>query len=101
MIPEYNPYIFSSKRSFIHDLVNHVRSEGGMDFWVLNKNYFEIYKFKVTQISDFDICIDLINDLEQEHVISVTFVLHMKDKILELLEEIPGKVYLKKIECYH
>jgi len=99
-VPEYNPNIYSSKSSFVHTLVGTVRAEGGIKFWVLNKNYYEIYEFRVTQISDFDIMIDLVNSLEGEFIMSTTFVLHMKDKITELLDEIPGKVYLKKLECY-
>ena len=99
-VPEYNPYVYSSKSSFTHTLVSTVRAEGGTEFWVLNKQYYEIYHFKVTQVSDFDINIDLVNALEEEHIMSVTFVLHMKDKITELLDEIPGKVYLKKLDCY-
>ena len=97
---EYNPNIYSSKSSFTHTLVSEVRANGGTEFWILNKQYYEIYYFKVTQISDFDINIDLYNALAEEHIISVTFVIHMKKKITELLDEIPGKVYLKKLDCY-
>ncbi len=99
-VPEYNPNVYSSKSSFTHTLVSTVREEGGIKFWVLNKQYYEIYEFRATQVSDFDVAIDLVNSLEGELVLSVTFVLHMKDKITELLDEIPGKVYLKKLECY-
>ena len=81
-------------------MVRTVRETGGSECWVLNKHYLEIYHFKGTQISDFDVQIDLNNALEQEHVFTGIFVLHMKDHILSLLDEVPGKVYLKKIECY-
>lgn len=97
---DYNPNIYSSKKMFVHTLVKNIRTTGGMEFWVFNKTYFEIYYFKVTQISDFDIIIDLENALAEEHIISLSCVLHMKDKILEFLEEVPGKVYTNRFECY-
>jgi hypothetical protein len=96
----YNENVFSSKKHYISSMVRTVRETGGSECWVLNKHYLEIYHFKGTQISDFDVQIDLNNALEQEHVFTGIFVLHMKDHILSLLDEVPGKVYLKKIECY-
>jgi hypothetical protein len=99
-VPEYNPNIISSKRQYVHHMVKSVRDNGDVEFWVLNKTYYEIYHFKATQISEFDVNIDLDNALAEEHIMSMTFVLHMKDKILELLEEVPGKVYLNRFECY-
>jgi len=97
---EWNPNIISSKRQYVHRLVSDVRANGSTECWVFNKNYLEIYHFKVTQITDFDINIDLDNALAEEHILSVVLVLHMKDKILELLEEVPGKVYLNRFDCY-
>jgi len=99
-VSEYNPNIISSKKQYIHQMVKDVRDSGDTEFWILNKTYYEIYHFKATQISEFDVNIDLDNALAEEHVLSMTFVLHMKDKILELLEEVPGKVYLNRFECY-
>jgi len=95
-----NPNIFTSKNTFVHTLVSEVRANGSIDFWVLNKQHLEIYKFRVIQISDFDITIDLINDLANEFIMNTTFVIHMKNKIVELMDEIPGKVYLKRLDCY-
>ena len=97
---DYNPNVFTNKSNFVHKMVSEIRANGGMEFWVMNRTYFEIYHFKATQITDFDVVIDLDNSLAEEHILSVTFVLHMKNKILELLEEVPGKVYLNKFECY-
>lgn len=97
---EYNPNIIKSKRQYVYQMVQDVRNDGGTEFWVLNKQYLEIYHFKATQISEFDVQIDLDNALEKEHVFSGTFVLHMKDHILTLLDEVPGTVYIKKLECY-
>lgn len=99
-VPEYNPNIISTKSQYVHRMVSDIRANGGTEFWVLNKNYLEIYHFKATQITDFDVNIDLENALAEEHIISLTFVIHMKDKILELLEEVPGKVYINRFECY-
>ena len=93
-------HVFNSKKEFIYKFKNMIHSHGGAELWVLNKNNGEIYRFKGTQISDFDVTIELYNELEQEFVFSSTFVLHMKEKIVEFFEEVPGKVYLKKIECY-
>lgn len=98
--PVYNPNIISSKRQYVGRMVMDIRDKGGTEFWVLNKTYYEIYYFRATQVSDFDVCIDLENSLAEEHILSITLVLHMKDKILELLEEVPGKVYLNRFECY-
>lgn len=97
---EWNPNIIGSKKQYVHRLVSDIRADGGADFWVLNKTYYEIYHFKATQITDFDVTIDLENTLAEEHVFSGTFVLHMKEHILELLEEVPGKVYLNRFECF-
>lgn len=97
---EWNPNIINSKRQYVHRLVGDVRANGSTAFWVFNKNYLEIYHFKVTQITDFDVNIDLYNSLAEEHIMSIVLVLHMKDKILELLEEVPGKVYLNRFDCY-
>jgi hypothetical protein len=44
--------------------------------------------------------LDLYNALEQEHIFSGTFVIHMKDNMLALLNEVPGSVYTKKLDCY-
>lgn len=92
--------IFTSKEQFIQPLVSYIRNTGGFDFWVLNKTYLEIYHFRCTQISDFDVMIDLNNSLEREHIYSGTFVIHMKSNILELLNQVPGKVYTHKLDCY-
>lgn len=97
---EYNPNIIKSKRQFVYQMISSVRNDGGIEFWVLNKKYLEIYHFKATQVSEFDVQIDLNNALEREHIFTGMFVLHMKENILEFLEEVPGTVYLKKIECY-
>lgn len=99
-IDAYNPDIIGSKSMYIHSMVRKVRDTGDDEFWVLNKMYLEIYSFKVVQVTDFDIQIDLRNCLENELVYSGIFVIHMKDHILELLEEVPGKIYLKKLDCY-
>jgi len=96
----YNPCIFKSKRHYIHHLVSNVRRDGGDEFWVLNKTYLEIYKFRSTQISEFDVQIELDNELEKERVFSGVFVLHMKEHMLTFLEEVPGAIYTKKLECY-
>lgn len=96
-----NPYtVFSNKEQFIRTMNSLIRQNGGLDFWVLNKTYFEVYNFHCVQISDFDIMIDLNNSLERENIYSGTFVMHMKTHILELLNQVPGKVYLNKLECY-
>jgi len=92
--------IFKSKRHYVHQMVSTVRKNGGDQFWVLNKTHLEIYKFKATQISEFDVQIELDNELEKERVFSGIFVLHMKEHILTLLEEVPGVIYIKKLECY-
>lgn len=97
---DFNPNIFRSKRQYIHRLVTEVRKNGGNEFWVLNKTYLEIYRFKTTQVSEFDLEIELHNSLEREQIFSGVFVLHMKDNILKFLEEVPGSIYLKKLECY-
>ncbi len=98
--PKHNPKIFGSKKEFVYKFKSLIQENGGAEFWVLNKNNGEIYRFKGTQVSDFDVTIDLFNALEQEHVFTATFVIHMKDKIAEYFEEIPGKVYLRKLDCY-
>lgn len=97
---ETNGNIFTNKKYFVSQMVRQVRDTGGCEFWVLNKQYLEVYYFKATQISDFDVQLDIENSLVQEHVFSGVFVLHMKDHILELLEEVPGTVYMKKLDCY-
>ncbi len=86
---------------FINQLVRTVRNMGGCEFWVLNKIYMEIYSFKFTMVSEFDVQIDLSNSLEKEHLLSGIFVLHMKDKIIKVLEEVPGTFFLDKYECYN
>lgn len=96
----YNPNVFKSKRQYVHHLVSNVRQNGGDEFWVLNKTYLELYRFKATQVSEFDVQINLYNELEKEQIFSGVFVLHMKDHILTLLEEVPGAVFTKKLECY-
>ena len=97
---KYNPNVFNSKTEFVYKFKSLIQENGGAEFWVLNKNNGEIYRFKGTQVSDFDVTIDLFNALEQEHVFTATFVIHMKEKIAEFFDEIPGKVYLRKLECY-
>lgn len=97
---DYNPNIIQSKSYYVQQMVRTIRDVGSDEFWVLNKQYLEIYHFKAVQISEFDVQIDLNNALEQEHVFTGVFVLHMKENILKLLEEVPGKVYLKKLDCY-
>lgn len=92
--------VYSSKNDFIYRFKSLLQTNGGAEFWVLNKVNGEIYCFKGTQVSDFDVTIDMFNSLEQEHIFTATFVIHMKDKIVEFFEEIPGKVYLRKLECY-
>ena len=99
-IPNYDPTTYGSKKSFSYKFKETVIANGGMDFWVLNKDNGEIYRFKGTQVSDYDVTIDLFNALEQEHVFTATFVIHMKDKITAFFDEVPGKVYIKKLECY-
>ena len=98
--PNYNPTVFGSKKSFVHKFKEIVTANGGMEFWVLNKDNGEIYRFKGTQVTEFDVTIDLFNALEQEHVFTATFVIHMKDKITTFFDEVPGKVYTRKLECY-
>ncbi len=92
--------VFKNKKSFIHHMVRKVRDSGGLEFWVLNKQHLEIYHFKATQVSEFDVQIEITNALVKEHIFTGIFVLHMKDNILKLMEEVPGTVYLKKLECY-
>lgn len=99
-VPEYNPNVFSTKRGFVYTLIKNIRANGSEICWVLNKQNYEVYEFRVVQVSEFDIRIDLINALENELILSTAMVLHMKDKIIELFDEIPGKVYLNKLECY-
>ncbi len=91
---------YSSKKEYFYKFKSLIMEHGGAECWVLNKHNSEIYRFKGTQVSDFDVAIDLFNTLEQEHVFTVTFVLHMKDTIIDFFEEVPGKVYLSKLECY-
>jgi hypothetical protein len=91
---------YTNKKYYIQLMVRAVRNHGGVDFWVLNKQYLEIYHFKATQISDFDMQIDINNALVGEHVFSGVFVLHMKDHIATLLDEVPGTIYVSKLDCY-
>lgn len=97
---DYNPNMFKSKQHYLHNMVSKVRNTGSDEFWVLNKTYLEIYRFKAIQVSEFDVQINLYNELEKEQIFSGVFVLHMKEHILKFLEEVPGAVYLKKLECY-
>lgn len=97
---EYNENVFIKKNFFIRKMITDIRTFGGIDFWVFNKKNNEIYYFKATQISDFDVQIDISNALLKEHLFTGIFVLHMKENILNLLEEVSGSVYLKKLECY-
>ena len=60
-------------------MVSDIRSDGGVEFWVFNTKYLEIYHFKATRISEFDVQIDLNNALENQHVHTAVFVLHMKN----------------------
>mgnify|MGYP006899666245 CR=1 FL=1 len=96
----HNPNIIKSNVHFISVMTSQVRNTGGCECWVLNKNYMEIYHFTFTRISEFDVQIDLVNSLEEEHVATIVLTLHMKDKIIELLEEVPGTFYLDKFECH-
>lgn len=96
----YTPNIFDSKTSFLYQFKSEIKVNGGMKAWVLNKHNSEIYMFVGTQVSDFDVTIDLFNALEQEHVFTATFVIHMSDKIIKFFNEVPGKVYLNKFDCY-
>lgn len=91
---------YTNKKYYIQLMVRAVRKTGGAQFWVLNKQYLEIYHFKATQISEFDMQLDINNALAKEHVFSGVFVLHMKDHIHELLEEVPGTIYVSKLDCY-
>jgi len=81
-------------------IVRSIRENGGCEYWVLNKTYMEIYHFKFTMVSEFDVQIDLTNSLANEHLLTGIFVLHMKDKIAKLLKEVPGTFYEIKFECY-
>lgn len=96
----HNPNIFKSNVHFVNHMVSVVRDIGGCECWVLNKIYMEIYHFSFTRITEFDVQIDLTNSLAQEHILKGEFVLHMKDKLIELLEEVPGAFYLDKYECH-
>lgn len=91
---------YKNKGVFVSTFISLIRENGGSECWILNKQNMEIYKIKATQITEFDIQIDLINSLTQELVISTRFVLHMKQSILELFEEVPGIIYSNKIEVY-
>ena len=100
MVAAYDPNIYDSKTFYISQMIRDIRDNGSNEFWVLNKQYMEIYYFKATQISEFDVQIDLYNALADEHLFTGVFVLHMKDNILKFLEEVPGKIYLKRLDCY-
>jgi hypothetical protein len=91
---------YSSKKEYFYKFKTLIKQNGGAEFWVLNKQNGEIYRFKGTQVSDFDVAIDLFNTLEQEHIITITSVIHMKDNIINFFEEVPGKIYLNKLDCY-
>lgn len=91
---------YTNKKYYIQLMVRAVRNYGGTEFWVLNKQYLEIYHFKATQVSEFDVQIEINNALLREHIFSGVFVLHMKDHIATLLEEVPGTIYVKKLDCY-
>ena len=97
---EFNPSIIKNNLQFVNQMIRNVRDTGGYECWVLNKNYMEIYHFRFTMISEFDVQIDLGNSLANEHVATIILTLHMKDKIIELLEEVPGIFYLEKYECH-
>lgn len=92
--------VYNSANDFILRFKRDIKGEGGITFWVLNKQNGEIYHFIGTQVSEFDVAIDLYNTLEQEHIFTSTFVIHMNEKIVEFFKSIPGKIYLKKIECF-
>ncbi len=95
MFPNY-----TNKNIFVSNFISWIRDSGGSECWVLNKTNLEIYKFKATQITEFDIQVDLTNGLTNELIISARFVLHMKQSILELFEEVPGTIYTKKLDVY-
>jgi hypothetical protein len=89
-----------SKKQYIHKMVSKIREIGDDEFWVLNKQYMEIYKFRAVRVSEFDVQMNLDNELAKEHIFSGIFVLHMKEFLLRFLEEVPGTVYVNKLECY-
>lgn len=91
---------YTNKNYYVQLMVRAVREHGGAEFWVLNKKHLEIYHFKATQVSDFDMQMDIDNALLNEHIFSGIFVLHMRDHIVTLLDEVPGTIYVKKLDCY-
>ena len=71
----YNPNIYDSKTFYISQMIRDIRDNGSNEFWVLNKQYMEIYYFKATQISEFDVQIDLYNafSLKFFSILSLSF----------------------------
>lgn len=91
---------YNTKMYFIKNMISDIRKNGHYECWVLNKQNLEIYSFKSTQISDFDLQIDLFNSLENEKIFSGIFIMHMRENILKLFQEVPGTIFSNKIECY-
>ena len=79
---------FKNKQLYVSNFINIIRDKGGAECWVLNRKHFEVYHFKAEQITEFDVRIDLRNALTKELVISVNLVLHMKQSMLDLFEEV-------------
>lgn len=92
---------FKNKQLYVSNFINIIRDKGGAECWVLNRKHFEVYHFKAEQITEFDVRIDLRNALTKELVISVNLVLHMKQSMLDLFEEVPGIIYVKKLDVFH
>jgi len=92
--------IYSNKRYYVQIMVGNIRQNGTDECWILNKQYSEIYSFKSTRVSEFDVQITITNCLAFEQIFNGIFVLHMKDKIFSILAEIPGTIYISKLDCF-
>lgn len=97
---QYNPFMFPRSAQFMYTLIPSIRRDGELECWILNKKNMEMYHIKFVLISEFDVQIDLTNALDRSHILRIIMVLHMKEKILELFDEVPGVIYLKRLQCY-
>jgi hypothetical protein len=92
--------VYKNKGYYIKTMIHNVRKNGIDECWILNKQNLEIYSFKATQISEFDVQIDLFNSLENDKIFSGLFIMHMRENILKLFTEVPGTIFVNKLDCY-
>lgn len=91
---------YSDVSIFIWVLKKQLNYAGSFMFWILNEEYEEIYYLTADKTSDYDLTIDLYNAMLNEYIVSASFNIHDKQRLLDFFSEVPGIVYTNKTSVF-